>query len=133
MKDLEVERIFRPDEDLQFKIAGKTFTLRSRVQPELLAALISETLPTAVWLERADDYVIAALADDQSVANWREIRSASSPAPLSLRDIDHVAGYVMEVTSGRPIEQSSDSSPGSATVPIGPSSKDDSPSPEAAS
>lgn len=115
MKDFDVERQFRSDQDRDFKIGGEVFRAKASVRPEVLVPFdeIGEETTSTETLAIIDELVVNMLEpNDDSEARYRALRERADDA-VSLDDLQELAKYLVEVqTGGRPTEQPGDSSAG---------------------
>ncbi len=115
MQDFDViraERRAQRDGDREFKVGGKTFKFAAYSSPDLYAN-VQLAVSDPEWLEAADAFMDSVLETPQGKKDWKAVRNGAKE-PLSFTDIRAVMDHVVEVTSGRPIEASNGSSPGSS-------------------
>jgi hypothetical protein len=123
LKDFDTDRIYAPEEERTFRVAGETFLVKTRLAPELVMAVFG--VVNQEWLDACDRMMEAALEGENAVARWKRLRDPKNPQVLSIREINTVTDFVIEVTSGRPTVSSSGSS--SSAGSAGTSSTDTSP------
>ncbi len=109
MRDFDIDRATREEADHQFRIGGEDFTFRAYVHPEDLVRM-QNAITDADFLKVTDEVFPGSLLEPGQEKKWAKVRSRENPKPLSVTDIVGVINYVSQVATGRPTEQSSDSS-----------------------
>lgn len=110
-----VSREERLKGERSFKIGGETFTHRVAVAPEVIHPWLeaSDTADSeADWLKILDETVVAMLEPGQE-DKWRKVRDPEAENPITQLDLSALMRWLIEVTTGRPTGQPSDSSSGS--------------------
>ena len=105
MKDFDLERGALPVSG-KFRVSGHEFVHKGVISCDVMAAYFTDTEGMVADIERIDTFVLACLLPE-SQDLWRIVRDPDNERPLSIFDITAVAGYLTEVTSGRPTDSSS--------------------------
>lgn len=116
MRDFDKERQVRNERNRQFKIGGETFTAKSGVRPEVLAAYedISTDDTTAVQILAVIDEIVLGLIEntDDAHARYQTLR-ARDEDPVTLEDLQEVVQWLIQEQTGRtPTRQPSPSGDG---------------------
>jgi hypothetical protein len=120
VRDFDIDRATREDSDRQFRIGGEDFTFRAYVHPEDLVR-IQNAVTDGDFLGVTDEIFPTSLLEAGQEKKWAKVRSRQNEKPLSVTDIVAVINYIATVATGRPTEQSSDSS--ATSSPTGTASK----------
>jgi hypothetical protein len=105
VKDFDLERGALPVSG-KFRVSGHEFVHKGVISCDVMAAYFTDTEGMVADIERIDTFVLACLLPE-SQDLWRMVRDLDNERPLSIFDITAVAGYLTEVTSGRPTDSSS--------------------------
>lgn len=114
MKDFDARRRERAERDRGFTLGGETFVMKPGVRPEVLAAYESidvDASPEAK-LATMDGMILDFLDTSDGAADRYAAVRKIEDNPVTLQDIQQVIEWMIEVQTGRPTGQSSDSSPG---------------------
>ena len=109
MKDFDVLRANREQQDRTFQLGGVTFRFRPSIPPQDAAELydyLDGFTPSLPLLEQVAliERAIKRFLEPEFQATWDEVRATSDP-PVTFEDIQRVVGYILEVVLGRPILQ----------------------------
>ena len=133
MKNFDEERAARQASPATFQMGGDVFSLRASVRPEALSVLESIDEKDVVLSEMFAtlDQVVHEFLIPEDGPRWDELRKRPD-SPVGIQDISALIKWLTEEgiseITGRPIEQSGDSSAGLKTTET--SSTADSSSPD---
>jgi len=133
MKNFDLDRQVRVDQDRSFQINGQTFTHKPAVAPEALlgwSAMVGgefvERDENGTILLGPDALPISSLSEQKALEiyestiltfleagqeeRWAEVRNPAQANPINLKDLTDLITWLFEETSGRPTGPSSSSS-----------------------
>lgn len=125
MKRFEIEPVTAEVGDLEFEIGGETFRRRPVVSVSVAKNYMALHGSTNVEFYKEVVDRISAFIDPDDETRFRE-RLEDETRPITTQKLSEVGNWLVEVTTGFPLQQDSDSSPG-------PSEKDGEPSKEESS
>lgn len=110
MRDFDIDRAAREDNDRTFRIGGQEFTFRPYVHPNTMVRFqASFGQGDEHFLAELDKIISTELLEPGQEEEWLKLRAEDHPKPPSAFDLVEVYNYVMGEATGRPTERSSDS------------------------
>jgi len=112
MQDFDLGR----QQEREFRIAGETFRCAGGVRPEELLEWVEVRPDTApVDALAATDRLIVSFLHGDEIDRWKALRERDTD-PITMRDLNELAKWLVANETGRPTEAPSDSSNGRAST-----------------
>lgn len=100
----------REHADRTFRIGGQEFTFRSYMHPSILIEL-ENAKSDEDWLKKADKFMVENILEPGQEKAWAAVRDIKAERAISVYEMASIIQHAVSVTSGRPTQPSSDSSP----------------------
>lgn len=118
-----------PDDERAFRAGGQTFTLRKRVRPEALSAMLSLGDGEIAQRVSAIDSVMRLVIRRDDIARWDALRADDNDDTLiDFGQLSEILTWAIGVVMNRPLENASssstmpqtivDPSPGNSSSPV---------------